>query len=64
MKLSHNISRIEAFSGGVFAFAATLLVVSLGTDSSDSIIGLDLKSFASFAFSVLCCTQLFILQKL
>jgi uncharacterized membrane protein len=51
MKLPHNISRIEAFSDGVFAFAATLLVVSLGTDSSDSIIDVDLKSFAGFAIS-------------
>lgn len=51
MKLPHNISRIEAFSDGVFAFAATLLVVSLGTDSSDSIIDVDLRSFAGFAIS-------------
>lgn len=51
MKLPHNISRIEAFSDGVFAFAATLLVVSLGMDSSDSIMDVDLKSFAGFAIS-------------
>ncbi|MEJ2584336.1 MAG: TMEM175 family protein [Robiginitalea sp.] len=34
MKFPHNISRLEALSDGVFAFAATLLVVSLGLDES------------------------------
>lgn len=51
MKFPHNIGRIEAFSDAMFAFAATLLVVSLGTDTSDSIIDIDLKSFAGFAIS-------------
>ena len=56
MKLPHNISRIEAFSDGVFAFAATLLVVTLGIESSETIIDVDFPSFASFAISffVLC----------
>ncbi len=36
MKFLHNISRVEAFSDAVFAFAATLMVVSL--DKGDSLI--------------------------
>jgi len=36
VKLPHNISRVEAFSDGVFAFAATLLVVSVGNETGDS----------------------------
>lgn len=51
MKVPHNTNRIEAFSDGVFAFAATLLVVTLGIESSETITDLDLKSFASFAIS-------------
>ena len=51
MKLVHNISRIEAFSDAVFAFAATLLIVNLGTESSVSIIEIDPKSFLGFAIS-------------
>jgi uncharacterized membrane protein len=36
VKLPHNIGRVEAFSDGVFAFAATLMVVNfdMGTDLS------------------------------
>lgn len=51
MKFAHNISRIEAFSDAVFAFAATLLVVSIGTDSTDSLIDIDFKLFTGFAIS-------------
>ena len=34
MKLPHNIGRVEALSDGVFAFAATLMVVSLDLNES------------------------------
>ena len=51
MKLPHNVSRIEAFSDGVFAFAATLLVVSVGSDQSASVLKIDWKDFAGFGVS-------------
>lgn len=44
-------SRLEAFSDGVFAFAATLLVVSLEVpDSFDELLG-DLAGFGAFALA-------------
>ena len=53
MKLPHNVSRLEALSDGVFAFAATLMVVSLGLEeswvASDSRF-LELISFAGSFF--------------
>lgn len=51
MKFPHNISRIEAFSDAVFAFAATLLVVSVGTDVDNSVLNIDWKVFISFGVS-------------
>lgn len=51
MKILHNISRVEAFSDAVFAFAATLLVVSVGNDNSASILKIDWVIFISFAIS-------------
>lgn len=51
MKFPHNISRIEAFSDAVFAFAATLLVVSVGTDVNNSVLNIDWKVFISFGVS-------------
>ena len=51
MKLLHNINRIEAFSDGVFAFAATLMVVNFDLDSN---LGFDKSwgaGFLSFAVS-------------
>lgn len=62
MKFPHNISRIEAFSDAVFAFAATLLVVSVGSDNTDSIIAIDLKLFTGFAVSFFVLVTLWYLH--
>lgn len=51
MKYLHNISRIEAFSDAVFAFAATLLVVSVGYEDSSSVIKIDWLVFLGFGVS-------------
>ncbi len=51
MKLPHNISRVEAFSDAVFAFAATLLVVSVGSENDNSILQIDWSVFLSFGVS-------------
>ncbi|QLG43968.1 TMEM175 family protein [Costertonia aggregata] len=51
MKYLHNISRIEAFSDAVFAFAATLLVVSVGMEESNSVIKIDWLAFIGFGVS-------------
>lgn len=51
MKYPHNISRIEAFSDAVFAFAATLLVVSVGMQESNSVIKIDWLAFIGFGVS-------------
>ena len=48
VKLPHNISRIEAFSDGVFAFAATLMVVNIdmgGNLQFDKATGVGFLSF-------------------
>ena len=50
-KFLHNITRIEAFSDAVFAFAATLLVVSVGYEESTSVLKIDWMLFLSFAVS-------------
>jgi len=51
MKFPHNIGRIEAFSDAVFAFAATLLVVSVGSETANSFLQIDWLIFLSFGVS-------------
>jgi uncharacterized membrane protein len=51
MKFLHNISRVEALSDGVFAFAATLLAVSLDNGKSDTALNIDPVRFISFLVS-------------
>ncbi|NAY90573.1 DUF1211 domain-containing protein [Muricauda sp. JGD-17] len=49
MKLLHNMNRIEAFSDGVFAFAATLMVVNFDINDNfqiDKSLGAGFLSFA------------------
>lgn len=62
MKFLHHISRIEAFSDAVFVFTATLLVVSLGTDSAESIIEINMESFFGFAISFFVLVVLWFLH--
>ena len=50
MKISHDISRVEAFSDGVFAFAATLMVVNI--DQSGSLFTLENNWINFIAFGV------------
>ncbi|GMN09243.1 hypothetical protein MTsPCn9_03010 [Croceitalea sp. MTPC9] len=51
MKFPHNISRIEAFSDAVFAFAATLMVVSFDTDQDFLLVQAKTTSFITFGVS-------------
>lgn len=51
MIFSHSTSRIEALSDGVFAFAATLMVVDLGSSTELISFKKELPNFISFAAS-------------
>jgi uncharacterized membrane protein len=51
MKFFHNNNRVEAFSDGVFAFAATLMVVTLDMDDSLWLTGAKAINFISFGAS-------------
>ena len=50
MKFPHNISRLEALSDGVFAFAATLMVVSM--DLGESWVTMESKGLNLITFAV------------
>lgn len=50
-KYSHNSSRVEALSDAVFAFAATLLVVSVDSNPKETLMQVDWVMFLSFAIS-------------
>jgi uncharacterized membrane protein len=51
MKFLHNTNRVEGFSDAVFAFAATLMVVSLDLDQSFLLMKGKVASFLSFGVS-------------
>ena len=51
MKFLHDNNRVEAFSDGVFAFAATLMVVSLDLNKSFVLMESKVSSFISFGVS-------------
>ncbi|PQJ78136.1 TMEM175 family protein [Polaribacter porphyrae] len=51
MKFLHSKSRLEALSDGVFAFAATLMVVNIGADTNITSFKDELPNFISFAVS-------------
>lgn len=51
MKFLHDNNRVEAFSDGVFAFAATLMVVSLDLNQSFVLMESKISSFISFGVS-------------
>ena len=51
MLFSHSKSRLEALSDGVFAFAATLMVVQVGSNTELISFSKELPNFISFGAS-------------
>lgn len=51
MKFLHNTNRVEGFSDAVFAFAATLMVVSLDVNESFVLMDSKISSFVIFGVS-------------
>lgn len=51
MQFPHNMSRVEAFSDAVFAFAATLMVVSFDMNESILLITSQTTNFITFGIS-------------
>ncbi len=51
MKFLHSKNRLEAVSDGVFAFAATLMVVNIGSSATFTSFKDELPNFISFAVS-------------
>lgn len=51
MKFLHSKSRLESVSDAVFAFAATLMVVNIGSDTAITSFREELPNFISFAVS-------------
>ncbi|MCU1264447.1 MAG: hypothetical protein JWM21_765 [Acidobacteria bacterium] len=59
---SHEISRIEGLSDGVFAFAVTLLVVSLEVPKTFSELAATMRGFGAFAISFALLFMIWFIQ--
>ncbi|MHB0754099.1 TMEM175 family protein [Polaribacter sp. M15] len=54
MKLKHSKNKLKALSDGVFAFAATLMVVNIGANTNITSFKEELPNFVSFGVSFFC----------
>jgi uncharacterized membrane protein len=61
-KRDYEIQRIETFSDGVFAFAVTLLIVSLQVPQSFEELLLSMRGFFAFGFSFLLLVSIWVEQ--
>jgi uncharacterized membrane protein len=62
VKFPHNLSRLEALSDGVFAFAATLMVVSLGLEEGWLEGGTRVPQLIAFAVSFFVMIALWVVH--